>query len=217
MPSPLLRSPLLWFSAAFFAALAWSAVHPADSFTWWLEVFPALLGYAVLIAVARRWQFTTFVLVVILLHMLVLMVGGHYTYAGVPGFRFNLSWLGGDRNDYDKLGHFFQGFAPALVAREVLSRKQIVRTRGWMNFLVVALCLGISAAYELVEWAVSVATGSGGDAFLGTQGYLWDTQSDMLFALIGATVAVLAFGRLQDGILRRSFPDMTGIKPSQRT
>jgi putative membrane protein len=133
----------------------------------------------------------------VLLHMAVLMVGGHYTYAEVPGFRFDLPWLGGLRNDYDKLGHFFQGFGPALVVREILWRKRVVRTRAWLDFLVVAVCLAISAAYELVEWWVSVSTGSGGDAFLGTQGFVWDTQSDMLSALIGAVVAVVGFGKWQ--------------------
>jgi putative membrane protein len=206
MPSLISRSPLLWFSVVFFAVLGWSVLHPVDRFTWFLEVIPALVGYGVLLAIARRWQFTTFTLVVILLHMIVLMVGGHYTYAEVPGFRFDIDWLGGPRNDYDKLGHFFQGFAPALVAREVLRRKQVVRTHGWLGFLVVAVCLAISAAYELIEWWVRVATGSGGDAFLGTQGFVWDTQSDMLFALIGATVAVAALGWLQDRFLRQSFP-----------
>ncbi|MFA5264946.1 MAG: DUF2238 domain-containing protein [Opitutaceae bacterium] len=200
MPS---KTPFLWFSVAFFCVLAWSGFHPTDRFTWWLEVLPALIGYAVLAAFAGRWRFSTFTLVIICLHMIVLCVGGHYTYAEVPGFRFNLSWLGGDRNDYDKLGHFFQGFAPALVAREILVRKAVIRGRGWLSFLVVMLCLGISAAYELVEWAVSVCTGSGGDAFLGTQGYIWDTQSDMLFALIGATVAVFFFAKIQDRCLKQ--------------
>jgi len=197
--------PLRWFSLVFFAVLIWSVIRPTDPFTWWLEVAPALIGFAVLLAVRKRWRFSTLTSVVILLHMAVLMVGGHYTYAEVPGFRFDLSWLGGLRNDYDKLGHFFQGFAPALVAREILLRKRIVRTTAWLNFLVVALCLGISAAYELVEWGVSVSVGAGGDAFLGTQGYVWDTQSDMLCALIGAGVAVAVFGRLQ----ARQFPGGT--------
>ena len=189
--------PLRWFSLVFFAVLAWSAVRPTDPFTWWLEVAPALLGYAALLVVRKRWRFSALTSVVILLHMIVLMVGGHYTYAEVPGFWFDLPWLGGLRNDYDKLGHFFQGFGPALVAREILLRRRVVRTAGWLNFLVIALCLGISAAYELVEWGVSVSVGAGGDAFLGTQGFIWDTQTDMLCALIGATVAVIALGRLQ--------------------
>ena len=199
--------PLRWFSLVFFAVLIWSAIRPADPFTWWLEVAPALIGYAALLAVRKRWRFGALTSVVILLHMIVLLVGGHYTYAEVPGFRFDLPWLGGLRNDFDKLGHFFQGFGPALVAREILLRRRVVRTSGWLNFLVVALCLGISAAYELVEWGVSVSVGAGGDAFLGTQGFLWDTQTDMLCALIGATVAVVAFGRLQV----RQFP--TGSIP----
>lgn len=189
--------PLRWFSLAFFAVLAWSGFHPADRFTWWLEVAPAIFGYAALLALRRYWRFSTLTSVVLLLHMIVLMVGGHYTYAEVPGFRFDLPWLGGLRNDYDKVGHFFQGFGPALVVREIFWRKHVVRTRAWLDFLVVGVCLAISAAYELVEWWVSVSTGSGGDAFLGTQGYVWDTQSDMLFALIGAVMAVVGFGRWQ--------------------
>ncbi len=185
------------------AGLAWSAVQPHDYFTWFLEVVPALIGAAVLVLTIRRFRFSRLTYTVILLHCLVLFVGGHYTYAEVPAFNWLRDALHQSRNNYDKVGHFMQGFGPALIAREIYLRQQVVRPGGWLAFLAVCTCMAISALYELIEWAVAVASGEGADAFLGTQGYVWDTQSDMLWATIGAVVAVLGFGWWQDRQIAR--------------
>ncbi len=182
----------------FLCILVWSAIRPHDYFTWILEVFPALLAALLLVATGRRFPLTTLTYSLICAHAVILMVGGHYTYAEVPlGFwmrdAFHLA-----RNDYDRIGHFAQGFVPAMVAREVLIRKGVVRGRGWLYAVVVAMCLAISALYELLEWRVAVASGSASDAFLGTQGDPWDTQEDMATALVGAMLAPLLLGWLQD-------------------
>lgn len=192
----------LWL-AIFFGCLLWSAIAPHDYFTWFLEVLPALLGFVLLAYTRARFPLTPLLYTVILVHSVVLMVGGHYTYAEVPLFDLLREQLGLARNNYDKLGHFMQGFGPALIAREVLVRKQVIRTRGWLNFLVLSICLAFSALYELIEWAVALATGEAADAFLGTQGYIWDTQSDMAYALLGASCALIFFSRLHDRQLRR--------------
>jgi len=187
----------------FVTAFVWSLVHPHDYFTWVLEVFPAIIGIILIIAVRKRFPLTPLVLTLLTVHAIILMVGGHYTYAEVPlGFwmerAFHLA-----RNDYDRIGHLAQGFVPAMVAREILIRRDVVRGRGWRYFIIVSICLAISAAYELLEWRVSVATGSAGDAFLGTQGDVWDTQEDMATALVGALIAPLLLGRLHDRQLAR--------------
>jgi putative membrane protein len=187
----------------FFAVLLWSAVHPHDYFTWFLEVVPALVALAILSATYRSFQFTTLVYMFMLLHASVLMVGGHYTYAEVPignWFRdhFHLA-----RNHYDRLGHFMQGFVPALVAREVLLRRQIVRRSGWLAFIVFAICMMISALYELFEYGVAAATGSAADAFLGSQGDPWDTQNDMLMCMIGSLAALVTMSRWHDRCLEK--------------
>jgi putative membrane protein len=194
---------LLLFLALFAAVLAWSAIHPHDYFTWVLEIFPALIALAVLSLTYRRFQFTTLVYVLILIHACILFVGGHYTYAEVPLFNWIRDHFHMARNDYDRLGHFAQGFVPALVAREVLLRRKIVLRRGWLFFIVWSICLAISAAYELLEWRVSVATGSAGDSFLGTQGDPWDTQEDMATAAVGALAALLLFSGWQDRLISR--------------
>jgi len=182
----------------FFAVLVWSAVRPHDYFTWLMEVFPAIIGIALIAATHRRFPLTPLLLTLLTLHAIILMVGGHYTYAEVPlGFwmerAFHLT-----RNDYDRIGHFAQGFVPALVAREIFIRRGVVRSRGWLYAIIVLICLGISAAYELVEWITAISAGSSADAFLGTQGDPWDTQEDMATALVGAMVAPLVMGRWQD-------------------
>jgi len=187
----------------FVIALVWSAVRPHDYFTWWLEVFPALIGVALLIATGHRFPLTPLLYVLLLLHALILMIGGHYTYAEVPlGFwmqrTFDLA-----RNDYDRIGHFAQGFVPAIIAREILIRRDVVRRRGWLFMIVVAICLAISALYELLEWQVAIRTGSKGDAFLGTQGDVWDTQEDMATAFVGAITAMLLLGRMHDRQIAR--------------
>ncbi len=178
--------------------LGWSAIGPHDYFTWFLEVIPGVIGLAVLIATRRRFRFTPLTYAVIALHCVVLFVGGHYTYAEVPAFTWLKEALGHTRNNYDKVGHFMQGFGPALIARELYLRQRVVRPGAWVAFLTVCTCMAISALYELIEWAVAEASGEGAESFLGTQGYVWDTQSDMLWATIGALVAVLLFARWQD-------------------
>ncbi|MGK2905503.1 MAG: DUF2238 domain-containing protein [Desulfuromonadales bacterium] len=187
----------LWLTI-FFATLAWSAIHPKDSVTWLLEVLPALLGFVALLATRRRFPLTSLAYILILFHCVILMVGGHYTYAEVPLFDWIRDWLGQERNNYDKVGHFVQGFVPAIIAREILVRNAIVVGRGWLAFVVVCICLAISASYELIEWWVAIWSDAAAEAFLGTQGYLWDTQSDMLFALIGAIAALLLLSGLHD-------------------
>lgn len=184
--------------ALFALVFIWSLIRPHDLFTWSLEVFPAIIGIVLVIALRHRFPLTPLLATLLCLHAIILMVGGHYTYAEVPlGFWMQRAF-GLMRNDYDRIGHFAQGFVPAIAAREILIRRQVVRGRGWRYFIVVAICLAISASYELLEWRVSVATGGKGDAFLGTQGDVWDTQEDMATALVGALLAPLLLGRLHD-------------------
>ena len=188
--------------AAFFALLAWSAFHPHDYFTWLLEVFPALIALAVLAAAYNRFQFTRLTYTLICLHAAVLFVGGHYTYAEVPLFNYLRDHFHLARNYYDRVGHFAQGFVPAIVVREMLLRRSPLRQGKWLFFLVCCVCVTISAFYELLEWRVAVATGSAADAFLGTQGDVWDTQWDMTFCLFGALTALLTASRFHDSQLR---------------
>lgn len=181
----------------------WSAINPKDYFTWTLEVFPAVLGLGLLTITYKRFQFTALTYILITIHCCILMVGGHYTYAEVPLFDtlkdiFNLS-----RNNYDKVGHFAQGFVPAIITRELLVRKDVVNKSGWINFIVVSICMAISVSYEFLEWLVAELSGESADSFLGTQGYVWDTQSDMLYATVGAISALVLLGRLQDNQLRK--------------
>ncbi|MFB0975697.1 MAG: DUF2238 domain-containing protein [Tolumonas sp.] len=187
----------LWL-VIFFAVLLWSVIEPKDLFTWFLEVFPALIALVVLAKTERTFPLTPLLYSLILLHAVILMVGGHYTYAEVPLFDWIQEWTGSARNNYDKLGHLVQGFVPALVARELVIRKQIIRGRGWQHFFCVCTCLAISSVYELLEWGVAIASGASSEAFLGTQGYVWDTQSDMFYALIGAVTALLTLSRYHD-------------------
>jgi putative membrane protein len=185
------------------AVFVWSAIRPHDYFTWILEVFPAIIGFIILAATYRRFPLTPLVYTLLCIHAAILMIGGHYTYAEVPLGFWVRDLFHAARNDYDRLGHFAQGFVPAIVAREILIRRGVVRGRGWLFFIVVSICLAISAAYELLEWSVAEASGSKGDAFLGTQGDIWDTQKDMATALIGAVTALLVLGRLHDRQLAR--------------
>jgi len=181
------------------ALLALSAVRPHDYFTWFLETAPIFIGVPILVATSRRFPLTPLAYRLVLLHAIILMVGGHYTYAEVPLGYWMKSALGLARNDYDRIGHFAQGFVPAILAREVLIRRLPLPRGKWLFFLVTCVCLAISASYELVEWATAVATGDAATAFLGTQGDPWDTQWDMFTALVGALTAQLALGRVHDG------------------
>ena len=192
----------LWL-IIFFATLVWSGIEPKDSPTWILEVLPAVVGFAVLVATRRRFPLTSLAYLLILAHCIVLMVGGHYTYAEVPLFDWIRDGFGLERNNYDKLGHFMQGFVPAIVAREILVRNAIIAGKGWMSFMIVCICLAISAFYELIEWWVAILSDEAAEAFLGTQGYVWDTQSDMMYALVGAIAALVLLSKLHDKQIKR--------------
>jgi len=205
----------LWI-AIFLAVLVWSGTAPKDYPTWVLEVFPAVAGLVILVSTYRRFPLSTLSYVLILAHSIVLMVGGHYTYAEVPLFDTLGDWLGWERNNYDKLGHFMQGFVPAVIARELLIRLDVVRGAVWRNFLIVCFCLGLSAFYELLEWWVALISEEAADAFLGTQGYVWDTQSDMAWALTGALTALLVLGRWHDRQLARLAGTCADDRPEAR-
>jgi putative membrane protein len=185
------------------AVLVWSGWRPYDRFTWWLEVAPGLAGIVILLATYRRFQFTSFVYVLIALHISVLCVGGHYTYARVPIFDWLRPLFGWERNEYDRLGHFLQGFVPAIIAREVLLRFKSLARENWLPFLVLSICLAISAAYELLEWLAATTRGTAANDFIGSQGDVWDTQADMLMALIGAVCALVLFSHLHNRALRK--------------
>jgi putative membrane protein len=191
-------TPLLVLAALVAGLLIYSGLRPYDRTTWVLEVFPVFVAMAIMLATYQRFPLTTLLYVGIAMHAVVLIIGGQYTYARVPlGFQI-ADLLQLTRNPYDKIGHFFQGFVPALVAREILIRGDHVNGRRMLAFLVVSVVLAISAAYELIEWGAAEMLGQGADEFLGTQGYAWDTQSDMLMALIGAIAALLLLSRLHD-------------------
>ncbi|MDF2182875.1 DUF2238 domain-containing protein [Neptuniibacter sp. CAU 1671] len=194
--------PKLWL-CLFSVVLIWSAIAPKDGFTWFLEVVPALIGIILLTLTRRRFPLTPLLYVLILIHSIVLMVGGHYTYAEVPLFDWLREPLGFERNHYDKVGHFMQGFAPAILAREILLRLEVVNGRRWLVLMIISLCLAFSAFYELIEWWVAELSGTAAEAFLGTQGYVWDTQSDMAFALIGAIASLTCLSGWHDRQISR--------------
>ena len=188
--------------AIYVTVFIWSATNPKEYFTWFLEVLPAMIGAVLLLWTYNSFRLTTMLYILILLHMILLMVGGHYTYAEVPLFDTIKEYLGQDRNNFDKLGHFAQGFEPAILAREILIRKHVVNGSKWLIFIILSICLGFSALYELIEWQVAVWSGTEAKAFLGTQGYIWDTQSDMAYALFGAIAALLLLSRWHDRQLK---------------
>ncbi len=187
-----------WLAILVVALLVVSGLRPYERGTWMMEVAPIFMAAPILYWTARRFPLSSLLYVVIALHAIILMVGGAYTYARAPLGFWVQDLLHLSRNPYDKLGHFAQGFVPALVARELFIRLRIVRAGAWTAALAIAVALSISLTYELIEWGAAVALGEGADAFLGTQGDPWDTQSDMGMACIGAMVAVAAFSRLQD-------------------
>jgi putative membrane protein len=192
--------PLLALVAAVFL---WSAIGPRDRFTWFLEVLPVLVGLPLLAVTYRRFPLTSLAYSLIAAHTIILMIGGHYTYAQVPLFNWIRDTFSLARNHYDRLGHFAQGFVPAILAREVLLRRTPLRPGGWLFTIVFSICMAISALYELFEWRVAVATGTAADAFLGTQGDVWDTQKDMAMCLVGALTALLFLSRAHDRALSR--------------
>lgn len=198
MPISLRNSVLPFTSVLVMAALLWSGLAPFDRATWIMETLPVMVAYPVLWFTYQRFPLTQLLYLLIAMHALILIVGGTYTYAHVPiGFDLQ-AFFGLQRNPYDKIGHFFQGLVPALVAREILIRGAYVNGRKMLAFIVVCIVLAISATYELIEWAAALAMGQGADEFLGTQGDEWDSQADMFFALIGAISALLTLSRWQD-------------------
>ncbi len=194
------RVKILVWLLVFFSVFTWSGIQPKDYFTWFLEVLPAIIALALIALSYKSFPLTPLLYCLILAHAIVLMIGGHYTYAEVPFFD---GLFGAERNNYDKVGHFFQGFVPAIVAREILIRKKVVKSEAWLILFVLSICLAFSAFYELIEWFVTIVSGQGSEAFLGTQGYVWDTQSDMLYALIGASVALLTLRNVHNRGLKQ--------------
>ena len=182
----------------FFSVLIWSVINPKDYLTWFLETAPAMIAFLILIMTRQRFQFTGLAYGLILVLSLILMIGGHYTYAEVPLFEWFKNVFNQDRNNFDKLGHFAQGFVPAIIAREIIIRNNILNNPNWLNFFVICICLAISAFYELIEWCVAIISKEAAEAFLGTQGYVWDTQSDMALALLGAMIALVTLKQVHD-------------------
>lgn len=180
------------------AVFIWSAIQPADDLTWFLEVAPVLIALPILYYTYQQFPLTPLLYVLILGHAIILMIGGHYTYAEVPAFNWLRDTFELSRNYYDRVGHFAQGFIPAMIAREILLRKNVVKKGPWLFFIVCSIALSVSAFYELIEWWVAAASGTAAEAFLGTQGDVWDTQWDMFIALIGAIVAQLLLAKLHD-------------------
>lgn len=182
----------------FFSGLVVSGIKPHDYFTWILEVSPAILGFFVLAFTFKKFRFSYLTYVFILIHCYILFVGGHYTYAEVPFFDWIKEVFHQSRNNYDKIGHFAQGFVPAMIVRELFVRLKVVNVRSWLSFLTVSVCITISVLYEFLEWFVAITSGQSADSFLGTQGYVWDTQSDMLYAAIGAVCMLILMSKTQD-------------------
>lgn len=193
---------MLW-AAVFVAVLVWSGIGPHDYPTWFLEVLPAIIGAGALMLTRRTFPLTSLVYVLVLAHCVILMIGGHYTYAEVPLFNWLQDEFDLARNNYDKVGHFVQGFVPVMVAREIVIRQSVFNGRWWRDFFVVSFCLGFSAFYELLEWWVALLSDDAAESFLGTQGYVWDTQSDMFYCLVGAVLALVLLGRWHDAQLRQ--------------
>ncbi len=188
-----------WFFLIIFTLVAvWSGYQPYEAGLWFLEAGICLAAVIVLMTTFKRFRFTDMTYIFILIHLIILFVGAHYSYARVPLFDWVKEVFDQDRNNYDKVGHFAQGFIPAMVARELLIRLDVVRKKGWIPFFVICICLAISAFYELIEWWTAVLSGDGAEDFLGTQGYVWDTQSDMFCAMIGAICMLIFFSGLQD-------------------
>ena len=196
---------LIWF-ALFGGILIWSGINPKDQLTWFLETLPAMLGGILLLFTYRSFTLTPLLYILILIHCIILMIGGHYTYAEVPYTHLPIlnslhEYFEIERNNYDKLGHFVQGFVPAILAREILIRKNVVNGKAWLILIIISVCLAFSAFYEMIEWWVALLSGEDATAFLATQGYIWDTQSDMALALIGAISALLLLSKLHDNQL----------------
>jgi putative membrane protein len=189
--------------ASLFAVLVWSAIRPHDYFTWFLEILPALIGVGILAAFYPRFKFTNLTYALVWIQCAILIIGGHYTYARMPLFDWIRDAFGLMRNNYDKVGHFAQGFVPAIIVREVLLRASPLKRGKWLAFITVSICMAFSALWELFEWQVAVALGPRTTDFLGTQGDIWDTQEDMAACLIGAILALVLLSRLHDKFLEK--------------
>ena len=192
----------LWIGI-YLAVFVWSAIKPYDYPTWVLEVLPAVIAFVLLAATEERFPLTPLLYLLVLIHAVILMIGGHYTYAQVPLFDWIAEVFNQQRNDYDKLGHFAQGFIPAIAAREILIRNSVIARRGWLNIIILCVVLAISAFYELLEWWVALLSGEAAEAFLATQGYEWDTQADMGWALFGGILSLVLLSRIHDRQLVR--------------
>jgi len=199
---PIPRSHLALL-ATVIVVILWSTWRPYSRFTWWLEASPGIAGLLILVATYRRFRFTTLCYTLIAVHICVLCVGGHYTYARVPLFDWLRPLFSWQRNHYDRLGHLLQGFVPAIIAREVIIRFDVLKRKNWLVFLVLSICLGISALYELIEWWTALLSGAAANDFLGSQGDVWDTQSDMCLALVGATAALLLLSAVHNRAIRK--------------
>ena len=193
---------LIWL-LIFISVFIWSAIDPKDYFTWFLEVLPAIIGLILLAITEKSFPLTPLLYTLILIHCVILMVGGHFTYAEVPLFDTLKDVFNWNRNNYDKVGHFAQGFVPAIITREILIRKNIIAFDSWRNFIIISICLAVSAFYELIEWLVAISSDQAAEAFLGTQGYVWDTQTDMFMALIGAVVALMTLSKTHNEQLEK--------------
>lgn len=196
--------------------LAWSAWQPYDTLTWWLEVAPVFIGFAALFIAQKRhdWRLSNMALILIGIHMIILIVGGHYTYARVPLGDWAAETFHHSRNHYDRLGHLAQGLVPAVICREIFIRLHVFSKRGWLGFCVVSVCLAISATYELIEWAAALLSAEAAASFLGTQGDHWDTQNDMFLAGIGALISVLLLPRIHDRSIARLERAPTDTQPA---
>ena len=192
---------VLWIILAL--SLTWSGWQPTDRFTWFLEVLPIFVISGILLFIYRRFYFSRLVCCLMLAHAIILTVGGHYTYANVPLFNWIRDSFHLARNHYDRVGHFMQGFVPAMISREVLLRRGVLKRGAWLGLILVCICLSFSALYELFEWQAAVWTGTKADAFLGSQGDIWDTQWDMALALVGAIASVLLLSRWHDKSMDR--------------
>jgi putative membrane protein len=195
--------------AIFLFGLIISGINPHDYFTWILEVFPSIIGVLILILTFKYFPFSNLAYILILVHCYILFIGGHYTYAEVPIFNWVKEVFNQNRNNYDKIGHFAQGFVPAIIIREIFIRKMIIKRSYWLSLLTVSVCVTISVLYEFLEWGVAIASGQSAEAFLGTQGYVWDTQSDMLYAMIGSICMLLFLSRFHDRQLENNLPPPT--------
>ncbi len=203
----------LW-GLIYFSVCVWSFINPHDYTTWWMEATPALIALPVLFFTRKSFPLTPLAYSFILLHCIVLFIGAHYTYAEVPLFNWIEETFNQQRNNYDKLGHFIQGFVPAIIAREIVIRKEVFNSRKWMNFFIVCFCLAVSACYELIEWGSALLEGEAAEAFLGTQGYVWDTQADMGTAFVGAVCSLLLLSALHDKQLQHPLflPAQTNLR-----